>query len=193
MNRRSPWNRPDRQLVNIAWAAALALLAIGVLLAGRAELAYRSQAQRQAEVQADILAASVSAALAFDDRTAMREYVDALRVNRALAAAAIYNASGQAVVVFHRAGAAPPPAHIGALSSRFSHRHTTVTRAVAEQGQRLGAVYLETLPEPWTTVLGRHSGLALLTVLAFLLLAVVTAAASQLQARARLLADANAR
>jgi len=193
MNPRAPWNRPDRQLVNIAWAAALALLAIGILLAGRAELAYRGQAQRQAEVQADILAASVSAALAFDDRTAMREYVDALRVNRALAAAAIYNASGQAVVVFHRAGAAPPPAHIDALSSRFSDRHATVTRPVAEQGQRLGAVYLETLPEPWMTVLGRHSALALLTILAFLLLGVVTAAASQLQARARLLTAANAR
>jgi len=193
MNARAPWNRPDRQLVNIAWAAALALLAIGILLAGRAELAYRGQAQRQAEVQADILAASVSAALAFDDRAAMREYVDALRVNRALAAAAIYNASGQAVVVFHRAGAAPPPVHIDALSSRFSHRHATVTRPVAEQGQRLGAVYLETLPEPWMTVLGRHSALALLTILAFLLLGVVTAAASQLQARARLLTVANAR
>jgi len=193
MTPRLPWDRPDRRLVNVAWASAVALLAIGALLAGQTELGYRSQAQRQAEVQADILAASVSAALAFDDRTAMREYLDALRVNRRLAAAAIYDASGQAVVVFHRSGAAAPPTHIDVLSSRFSHRHVTVTRPVAEQGQRLGAVYLETLPEPWTTVLARHASLALLTVLAFLLLGVVTAAASQLQARARLLAEANDR
>ena len=193
MTPRPQWGQPGRRLVNVAWASAVALLAIGALLAGRTELSYRSQAQRQAEVQADILAASVSAALAFDDSTAMREYLDALRVNRRLAAAAIYDAAGEAVVVFHRPGAAPPPAHVEVLSSRFSHRHVTVTRPVAQQGQRLGAVYLETLPEPWTSVLGRHSSLALLTVLAFLLLGVVTAAASQLQARARLLAEANDR
>ena len=193
MTPRPQWGQPGRRLVNVAWASAVALLAIGALLAGRTELSYRSQAQRQAEVQADILAASVSAALAFDDGTAMREYLDALRVNRRLAAAAIYDAAGEAVVVFHRPGAAPPPAHVDVLSSRFSHRHVTVTRPVAQQGQRLGAVYLETLPEPWTSVLGRHSSLALLTVLAFLLLGVVTAAASQLQARARLLAEANDR
>ncbi|WP_372785697.1 response regulator [Phenylobacterium sp.] len=183
----------DRRLVNIAWLSVAALLAIGALLAARAEVGYRTQAERQTEVQADILAASVSAALAFDDREAMREYVDALRVNRAVAAAAIYNASGRAVVVFNRRAARPPPAHLHDLSSRFADRHVTVTRPVAEKGQRLGAVYLETLPEPWTTVLGRHSGLALLTVLAFLLLGVVTAAASQLQTRARLLAEANER
>ncbi|MFI4966573.1 MAG: response regulator [Caulobacterales bacterium] len=183
----------DRRLVGIAWASAVALLAIGALLAVRAEIDYRRQAVRQVEVQADILAASVSAALAFDDRTAMREYLDALRVNRAVAAAAIYDASGRAVAVFHRSGARPPPAQMHAEHSAFAFRHVTVSRAVAEQGSRLGEVYLETLPEPWVDVLGRHSGLAVLSVLAFLLLGVVTAAASQLQARARLLAEANAR
>jgi len=70
----------DRRLLNVAWSSVVALLAIGALLAARTEIDYRSQAARQAEVQADILAASVSAALSFDDRTAMREYLDALRV-----------------------------------------------------------------------------------------------------------------
>ena len=183
----------DRRLVNISWASVVALLAIGTLLAGQAEIGYRSQARRQAEVQADILAASVSAALAFDDREAMREYLEGLRVNRAVAAAAIYNASGQAVVVFHRQGAPAPPARLQGLNSRFADGHVTVTRPVAEKGQQMGAVYLATRPERWTTMLARHSALALLTVLAFVLLGVVTAAASQLQARARLLAEANAR
>ncbi|HEX5264310.1 MAG TPA: response regulator [Phenylobacterium sp.] len=183
----------DRRLVNIAWSSVLALLAIGALLAARAEIDYRAQARRQTEVQADILAASVSAALAFDDRAAMREYVDALRVNRSVAAAAIYNASDQAVVTFTRRNASPPPAHARDISSSFARGGVTVTRPVAEQGQRLGTVYLATAPEPWTAMLGRHSGLALLLVLAFLLLSVVTAAASQLEARANLLAQANQR
>jgi signal transduction histidine kinase len=183
----------DRRLVNVSWASVVALLAIGTLLAGQAEIGYRSQARRQAEVQADILAASVSAALAFDDREAMREYLEGLRVNPAVAAAVIYNASGQAVVVFHRQGLPLPPARLQGLGSRFADGHVTVTRPVAEKGERMGAVYLATRPEPWTTMLARHSALALLTVLAFVLLGVVTAAASQLQARARLLAEANAR
>jgi signal transduction histidine kinase/CheY-like chemotaxis protein len=183
----------DRRLVNVAWASVVALLAIGALLAARAEIEFRSQAARAAEVQADILAASVSAALSFDDRAAMREYVDALRVNSAVAAAAVYDSRGRAVVVFNRRGARPPPARTPALGSHFAARHVTVTRPVAERGERLGAVYLETRPEPWAAIMGRHSGLAVLTVLAFLLLGVVTAAAAQLQARARLLSEANAR
>ncbi len=183
----------DRRLVNVSWASVVALLAIGTLLAGRAEITYRHQARRQAEVQADMLAASVSAALAFDDRAAMGEYVEGLGVNRAVGAAAIYNASGRPVVVFQRRGARPPPARLERLGSRFADGRVTVTRPVAEKGERMGAVYLATLPEPWMAVLGRHSALALLTVLAFVLLGVVSAAASQLQARARLLAEANAR
>jgi signal transduction histidine kinase len=183
----------DRRLVRFAWASVGALLAISALLAGRAEIEYRNQAARQVEVQADILAASVSAALAFDDRTAMREYVDALRVNRSVASAAVYNAAGRAVVEFHRNGEPPPPARLRGLSSVFAQRHVTVTRPVSERGARLGAVYLQTLPESWASMLARQSGLAVLTVLAFLLLGVVTAAASQLQLRARLLAETNAR
>ena len=39
-----------------------------------------------------------------------------------------------------------------------------VVRPVTQKGASLGTVYLETLPEPWAQVLGRHSGLAVLTV-----------------------------
>ena len=183
----------DRRLVTAAWASVVALLAIGLLLAARAEIDHRAEATRQAEVQADILAASVSAALVFDDAVAMHEYVDALRVNKAIAVAAVYDGSGRAVVTYSSSGGPRPPAKAPPLETRFVGRHVAVSRPVIQQGSRLGEVYLETLPEPWTAILARHSGLALLTVLAFLLLGVVTAAAAQLQARARLLAEANAR
>ncbi|MBS0333677.1 MAG: response regulator, partial [Proteobacteria bacterium] len=173
--------------------AVVALLAIAALLAVRAELDHRAQATRAAEVQADILAGSISAALIFDDTSAMEEYVGALRVNPEVASAAVYNGDGRAVVAYHQAGAAPPPTRIGGPSEAFARRHVTVIRPVVQQGARLGSVYLETRPEPWAMVLARHSGLAVLTILAFLLLGVVTAAASQLQTRARLLAKANAR
>ena len=181
-----------RRLVNAAWAGAVALLAIGLLLAMRGEVAYRRQAARQVEVQADILAASVSAALAFDDRAAMAEYVDALRVNRRVASAGVYDPQGHAVVIFARPGARAP-ATVGPVGTASLDRRVAVTRPVSQQGQRLGSVYMETLPEPWSEIAGRNASLALLTVMAFLLLGVVTAAASQLEARARELADANDR
>jgi len=182
----------DRRLVNVARAAALALLAIGMLMAGRAELIYRDQAARQVAVQADILAASVSAALTFDDVSAMREYVNALRVNGAVAKAAVYDVSGKAVVVFHRAPAVAPPAQIAPRATTYVARYVMVTRPVAQQGALLGWVYLETRPEPWATVLGRHAALGLLTLLAFVLLGAMAVAAQQLQARALELATANA-
>jgi len=75
------------------------------------------------------------------------------------------------VVTFHRDFAEAPPARLPRLGSVFASRHVTVARPVAEHGQRLGAVYLETLPEPWPAILARHSALGLLTILSFLLLA----------------------
>ncbi len=183
----------DRRLVNFAWGSVLALLAIGAMLGAWAEFEHRNQATRAAAVQADILAASVSAALAFDDRAAMREYADALQVNPQIAAVAVYDAGGRQVVSSSRAGAPKPPAQAPPAATAFVQGHVTVTRVVAERGARLGAVYLQTLPETWTMVLSRHSGLAMLTILSFLLLGMITVAATQLQARARLLAEANTR
>ncbi|MET0273201.1 MAG: CHASE sensor domain-containing protein, partial [Phenylobacterium sp.] len=183
----------DPRQLNIAWLGAVALLAAGVLLGVQTERGYRAQATRQVAVQADILAASVSAALAFDDRNAMREYVDALKANPRLASAGVYDARGWAVVVLRRGGADPPPARIGPVGASYRHRAVTVTAPVAEGDVRLGAVYLRTSPEPYSVILTRHSALALLTVMAFLLLGVMTRAAAQLQRRAHQLTDANAK
>ncbi len=191
----SPQGLPlsDRRLLNVARACAVGLLVLGLLLGLRAEAQHRRQTERQVEVQADILAASVSAALAFDDRTAMAEYVDALRVNPRVAAAAVYDPDGRAVVTFRRSGVAAALSKAGPVGARFADGRVTVTRPVTQQGQRLGSVYLETQPEALSEFLGRHGALALLTVMAFVLLGVVTAAVAQLQARAGELAAANLR
>ena len=55
-------------------------------------------AQQQGDVgeQAQILAASVSAAITFDDARAAQEYVDALKVNPQLQAAGVYGREGPA-------------------------------------------------------------------------------------------------
>lgn len=183
----------DRRQLNLAWLGAVALLAVGVLLGARAEAVYRGEAARAATVQADILAASVTAALAFDDRPTMREYVDALRADRRVAAAGVYNAAGRPLVVYARRATLQPPTQLGAPGASYDRGAVKVTVPVSEQGVMMGAVYLETVPEPFTALLGRHSGLALLTVMAFLLLGVITRAAFQLQRRAGELAEANQR
>ncbi|WP_207801760.1 ATP-binding protein [Phenylobacterium hankyongense] len=179
--------------MNLAWASVVGLLIAGVLLGSRAEIAYRHQAQRQAQVQAEILAASVTAALAFDDRPTIREYVDALRVNPQVAIAAVYDAAGDPVVTYARNGSHAAPPRIGPPGSRTTQGVVRVTTPVTEHEVQLGKVYVETLPEPLSSVLARHSGLGLLLVMAFLLLGLITRAAAQLQRRAEQLADANAR
>ena len=55
--------------------------------------------------QAQILAASVTAAVVFDDHNAAQEYVDALRVNPELEGAGIYGARGQLIAGFARGDA----------------------------------------------------------------------------------------
>ncbi|WP_374468746.1 response regulator [Phenylobacterium sp.] len=183
----------DRRQLNLAWVGAVALLALGLILGARAESAYRAQAARAAGVQAEILAASVTAALAFDDRPTMREYVDALRANRRIAAAGVYDVEGRALVTYARPPAAPPPGVLGPPGAAYRNGAVEVSVPVSEQGVALGAVYLRTAREPFGDFLGRHSALALLSVMAFLMLGVITRAAAQLQRRAGELADANQR
>ncbi|MDB5445425.1 MAG: sensor histidine kinase [Phenylobacterium sp.] len=183
----------DLRQLNLAWACAVALLALGLVLGVRTEIAYRHQAERQAAVQADILAASVSAALAFDDGGAMRQYVDALRANPEVAAAAVYDLTGAPVVVYQRNGSRAAPPRAPPSGARTQARSVAISTPVVEQGAALGSVYLATVPEPLGRMLARHSGLALLTVMAFVLLAVVTRATVQLQRRAAELVSANDR
>ncbi|WP_374577313.1 response regulator [Phenylobacterium sp. J367] len=180
-----------RGQVNLAGLAAVALLAVGLLLGLRAEQVYRAQAARAAVVQAEILAASVTAALAFDDRPTMREYVDALRANRRIAAAAVYDTEGGPLVTYARRPTSPPPARLVDTVAAFRQGAAEVSVPVSEQGVRLGAVYLRTAREPFGDFLGRHSGLAVLTVVSLLMLGVITRSAAQLQRRAGELAEAN--
>jgi signal transduction histidine kinase len=179
--------------LDLARLSAAGLLMLGVALGARTELAYRHQAARQAVVQADILATEVSAALAFNDAATVGQYVSALHANPDIAAAAVYDAAGRPVVVYRRPHGAPAPPRAPPVVVRSTPRTVSVSAAVAEQGVRLGTVYLTTVPEPVAEILARHSGLALLTVMAFLLLAMVTRASSQLRRRAEELASANDR
>ena len=68
-----PREQTSRRQMRLAAVGAGLLLLLGIILAIVGEQSYRKRALAQAEVQADILSASVSAALAFDDAPTMRE------------------------------------------------------------------------------------------------------------------------
>ena len=72
-----------------ALAAAAVLLAAGVLMAVYQEQLYSAQQAKSVREQAQILAASVTAAVVFSDQKAADEYVAALGVNPELQAAAL--------------------------------------------------------------------------------------------------------
>ena len=183
----------DLRQLNYARLSAIALLTLGAVLGARTEVSYRHQAVRQAAVQADILADSVSAALAFDDSAAMHQYVDALRANPDVATAAVYDLTGRPLMVYRRDASGSAPALAPAYGVHTHARSVSIAIPVTEQGAPLGSVYLATVPEPLARTLGRHSGLALLTVMATLLMVMATRATAQLLRRAAQLANANDR
>ncbi|HEY0084774.1 MAG TPA: CHASE sensor domain-containing protein, partial [Allosphingosinicella sp.] len=92
-----PLTRLAQRWPNVPMAAgviAMLLLAAGLAVIFDNESGYRRQKISEIQVQADILAASVSAALDFGDAAAGQEAVDALRVNPQLMAAGVYGADG---------------------------------------------------------------------------------------------------
>jgi signal transduction histidine kinase len=188
-----------------AFRPVMMLVAVGLLLiAGALAAAYqyrsaRVERQHQLVTQANILAASVTAAIVFNDRAAAQEYVNALMLDPRLDAAAVYNEFHGRVAGFHRAGSEPI-----ADSLRDGEQLPPNQRLVevpARQGATtVGRVYLRAAETPLIVQLARYSGVALLTVMAVLMLSVLAMAQSvlgrahaALHKRATELAEANAR
>jgi hypothetical protein len=74
----------------------------------QSEAAYRDLQQQETRVQADILAASVTAALDFGDAVAADEAIDSIRVNRQVRSVGVYNARGALIAGYSRDGGNPP-------------------------------------------------------------------------------------
>ncbi|GAA0240468.1 sensor histidine kinase [Rhodanobacter caeni] len=181
------------------------LVAVGLLLvAGALAAAYqyrtaRIERRHQLVTQANILAASVTAAIAFNDRAAAQEYVNALMLDPRLDAVAVYNEFHGRVAGFQRAGSAP------ITDSLRDHERLPSDRRLVEVPARQGAmtvgrVYLRAAETPLLMQLARYSGVALLTIMAVLMLSalamaqsVLSRAHAALRKRAIELAEANER
>lgn len=195
------WNL---RLSHSTFAPAIALLGAAVVsIAGIFGALYEDQlykAQKQDEVttQARILAASLTAALAFNDESTTRQYVNAFRANPELDMAAAYDEHGRVVASFVRRGAQLPAYAPALREAPFVQDHVQVVVPVAERGQMLGRVYLSESMDSLQRRLLKYGVIVLIAAMAALLLAVLGAAQRtlsnvnrKLEIQARDLAAAN--
>ncbi|MGH8212782.1 MAG: sensor histidine kinase, partial [Rhodanobacteraceae bacterium] len=183
-------------------AAALAVLLVLIVSALVTAYQYRySRVERlsQLRVQATVLAASVTAAIAFNDRKAAQEYVDALKLDPRLDAAAVFNEARQRVAGFQRSGSEPIP-DLPSGAPRLDNRYVLVSALARQDTTSVGIVYLRATPLPWVIRAARFNGVILLTLMSVLMLTFVTVAQraltrvnAKLHQRAAELADANDR
>jgi signal transduction histidine kinase/CheY-like chemotaxis protein len=179
-----------------AGVMALLLLFIGLAVIFQNEANYRAQKLREASVQADILAAGVTAALDFGDADAAREAVDALRVNPQINAAAVYTPDGKLFAGYERRPGAMPRS-LGVARQAANDVEATVP--VTRGGERIGTVYLSAVQEPLSRRLTRYGFIVLLVLMATLVVLVLGIAHTalrranrELEERARALSDAYA-
>ncbi len=168
---------PNVPLAGAAFALLLLLAGLGVIY--MSATSYAAQKQQETEVQAQILGASVTAALDFGDARTAQESVDALGVNPQVSAAGIYDSSGKLF-----AGYARSPGLLSAQLGREAPRGGNLTEATARVlrgGERIGTVYLQVVREPFSRRLARASVVGLLTLMAALIVLILGIAQTALR------------
>jgi len=174
----------------VALASLLVLLIAGVAIAALSERSLKLQTAREAGAQADLLASAVSGALAFDDRQAAQDYVDAVQVNPNVLAAAVYDENDHLVASFAREGeAVPPVATPRPRTTVFQDGRLYIVRPVQQAGQILGTARLRVLETPPAQRFSRYAGLLLVLGLAALVVGVLAVAQGALRRANRQLAD----
>ena len=196
------WGDPSRRLQRLTPAQALTfaivLVAAGMLVSAYQDRIFRAQQEREVTVQGDILAASITAALVFDDAKVVQEHVSALEINPEIEAAGVYDSTQTLVASFARNGKEPLPSAAPDRGQPVSDGRTWVTVPVTQDGTPLGTVYIRTIAEPLSLRLTRHVPIMLLAVMAALLVAFLATAQRalseanrQLEARAVALVQTN--
>lgn len=190
-----------RRFPLLALGAVAALLIVGLVIGLFSEQAYRRQAAREAGVQTELLASSVTAALAFDDREEVQATVDQVQVNPRVLAAAVYDDEERLVAAFTRSGeTVNPVATPRPPQTTFEDGRLYVVRNVTQAGQKLGTARLRLQAEPLESRMARYSGLGMLLLMALVAVGVLGLAQSalgranlELRERAGDLTEANRR
>jgi signal transduction histidine kinase/ActR/RegA family two-component response regulator len=176
--------------------AAFMLLAAGLSLAVFDSENYKAQKLREVTVEAEILAASVTAPLVFEDAEATREYLNAFLVNPETESAAVYDQAGNRVAFFTREDTNEAPARPPGEGYTFDAGTLAVVVPAMQDKLRVGTVYIRATTEPLIRRVARYGGILMLVTLASLAVAVMvfaqnalSRANTQLQTRAAQLAE----
>lgn len=172
---------------------ALLLLIAALAFAFQLEQIGRTEKLRQITVQAQTLASGIAAPLAFDDDVSLKEYLNALRADPQIVAAAAYDSEGGFV-----AGFARPPAKFpnkAEVSQPETLPSALIVTAPVMQGKtRLGAVYLHSTLDSLSRRLTRYLGIGLIVIVASVLIVMLAASYSSLrEAHQKLQAEAMSR
>jgi len=153
-------------------ATAIALLLAGVIIVAYEDLNYRDQKTREISVQGEILAARMTASLAFNDTKAAQEYLTALRANPEITAAGVYDANGALFASYARdeTVSQPLPARADAPGQRFDGDALAGYWAVKQGPVQVGTVYLLAHIEPLAARLVRYGGIILIVMVGSLLI-----------------------
>jgi len=161
---------------------ATVVIGAGLLAAIYDTQIYQSQKIRALEVQAEILANSVAAALAFEDRETALQYVTALQANPEISAAAVYGLDGSIYASYARDDRPLPfPAYEGPAG--FEGGFLVTSLPVVQNDRLLGRIYLREPGEPLGRRIIRYGGFILLVAMGSLVFAVLISARKELAAK----------
>ena len=142
MKRRNSLRWRITLVVMTTTAAALLLSATSLLIY---ELrSYRNAWAADLTTQADLIASSTAAALAFDDARAAKEVLALLRLRPQIEAAAVYSAAGKLFASYTAPGGTPLalPVVLRPDGARFEGDSLELFQKIERNDQRIGTVYL---------------------------------------------------
>jgi signal transduction histidine kinase len=184
----------------LAMMSALIALAAGVVIAISSQSAHLQEKTREMTVQSRILAATVSAALSFNDRVAARDYVKALDANKDIRQVAVYDTHGALFAGFSRDPSPPPGIAPTGPAVSMANDDLVIITPVAESGTPLGLVYVRATLDSNAQRLSRFGPIGLLAVMAALVVGVLgiagvtmNAANDELRRQSLKLSDSNSR
>jgi signal transduction histidine kinase/DNA-binding response OmpR family regulator len=150
-----------RKLIAIgSLAGGVALALICILLIAYDVATTRTRLARDTAMLADVLGATSTAAVAFDDAAAASETLRAVAVNTHIVSAVVLTREGKPLARYTREGGIPldPPGWQRrplAEGHVFSNDDMSVVRAITLDGETVGWVYVESdLDELWARVAG---------------------------------------
>jgi len=157
-------------LLLVALNSSFALLLAGMSFLSYQAFQYRNTATRELTTLADIVGASNTAALSFVDEKAANETLTALRGDRRIVGAAVYDKRDRLFATYRSTDAltVPAPARPRPNGAYFEAGHLLIFHPIIFQGERIGTIYLRSNMTDAYARLLRYVGIVCVVLLASL-------------------------